>query len=538
MRSLLSLCLVAAALSAAEARAEAPSGARVIRYAIVVGNNAPPDEEIGRLSPLRYADDDAIRYAALFRAYGAEVRLFTVPDEATQRRYPELNGQAEPPNLPSIRAAVSALAERIKRDRAAGHQVVFYFAFSGHGAESQAQEPYLALLGGMLTRQVLYDEILAALPATYAHLFIDACHAGAVVGVRGGDFFAGREESARTASVAPTSLVARPEEALRTRFPSVGVVLASTADQETHEWSAIEGGVFTHELLSALLGAADINGDQRIEYSEVQAFIAAANREIDDVRALPRVLAYPPPINLNVALVSLDALVDSAVLHGRAGKLGHFRIELSNGQRYLDAHLAPEQAVVLALPAHGTAFVRTAGHEAELELRPGKELAIEGLRLVPESKSARGSVDRSLRSGLFASTYDAGYYKGFVDSVGAVGVDFRAAEQLRASAGVSPARVVSIGLLVTAAAATAVSIYTGVQAARAQRAFDDEPLAGPAAEHAQRFQQYSAAAWGTGIGAGLCTALAIWVWPSTSVLSLSGGPAPGQGWSFSLQGDF
>ena len=534
MRSLLGLTMVAGLLaSASVARAE---GARVIRYAIVIGNNAPPEEELGRLASLRYADDDAIRYAALFRSYGAEVKLFTVPDEATQRRYPELNGRAEPPDLPSLRAAVRELAERMKRDRAAGHQVVFYFAFSGHGAESQTQEPFLALLGGMLTRKVLYDEILAELPATYAHLFIDACHAGAVVGVRGGAFFAGREQSATTSSIAPGSLVARPEEALRTRFPSVGVILASSADQETHEWSAIEGGVFTHELLSALLGAADINGDQRIEYSEVQAFISAANREIDDVRALPKVLAYPPPINLNVAVVSLDALVDSAVLHGRAGRLGHFRIELGNGQRYLDAHLAPEQAIVLALPAQGTAFVRTAGHEAELELRPGKELEIEQLRMVPEKKSARGSVDRSLRSGLFASPYDAGYYKGFVDSVGAVGVDFRAGEQLRASAGVSPARVVSVGLLITAAAATAVSIYTGVQAVRAQRAFDDEPLAGPAAEHAQRFQQYSAAAWGTGIGAGVCTALAIWVWPRSSVLAFNA--EPGQGWSWSLRGDF
>ena len=56
------------------------------------------------------------------------------------------------------------------------------------------------------------------------------------------------------------------------------MILATTLGQQAHEWSAIESGVFTHELLSGLLGAADVNADQRIEYTELQAFIAAANR--------------------------------------------------------------------------------------------------------------------------------------------------------------------------------------------------------------------------------------------------------------------
>ena len=46
--------------------------------------------------------------------------------------------------------------------------------------------------------------------------------------------------------------------------------------------------MFTHELLSGMLGAADVNGDLVVEYTEVQAFVAAANRDIKDPRAIPR----------------------------------------------------------------------------------------------------------------------------------------------------------------------------------------------------------------------------------------------------------
>ena len=60
------------------------------------------------------------------------------------------------------------------------------------------------------------------------------------------------------------------------RFPNVGAIMATASDAESHEWDAIEQGVFTHELISALRGAADVNGDGKIEYSEASAFFNAA----------------------------------------------------------------------------------------------------------------------------------------------------------------------------------------------------------------------------------------------------------------------
>src|SRR5204862_1128969 len=92
------------------------------------------------------------------------------------------------------------------------------------------------------------------------------------------------------------------------RHPNIGVILATTLGQESHEWSTIESGVFTHELLSALVGAADVNGDLVVEYTEVQAFVAAANRDIKDPRAIPQIIARPPAANLRVPLIALRSL--------------------------------------------------------------------------------------------------------------------------------------------------------------------------------------------------------------------------------------
>jgi hypothetical protein len=490
-----------------------PAQAKQLSFAIVIGNNAPPEEEVGRLGALHYADDDAVRFYELFRSF-AETELLTVPDAATQRRYPELSGIARPPDLETILASVRRIAARVRQAHEAGDQTIVYLAFSGHGAETKNGEPYLALLHGKLTRRVLYEDILAQLGATYTHVFIDACHAGGVVGVRGGDFF-GREIDARTSSVVPSALLAMPSDLLRRRFPTVGVVLATSVDQEAHEWSAIESGVFSHELLSGLLGAADINGDHRIEYSELQAFISSANREVDDPRAIPLVVAYPPAINHKVAVIDLDVLGQSAALVGKPGGLGHFSIELANGQRYADAHLAPDAPIYLALPDSGVAFLRSGDREAELDLDVKRRIELPGLSFTARRSEARGSIDRSYRNALFASTYDVGYYKGFVDSVGAVGVDFRSNELATAAPGShTVARVASISLLTLAASAAATAIVATVKAEQARSDFEQTDLIAPALALNSRYRTFSAVGWISGIGAGVLAILAWWVWPS------------------------
>src|SRR5262249_19585585 len=146
---------------------------------------------------------------------------------------------------------------------------------------------------------------------------------------------------------------------------TVGVVIAATAGEEAHEWSRFESGVFTHEVISGLLGAADVNRDGQIEYSELAAFIAAANRDLTDPRAAPRVIARPPLRDRSWPLVAVDSLRDAVFLTGDPSAIGHFYLELDNGQRYLDAHLTTAAARI-ALPAHARVFVRTATREATI----------------------------------------------------------------------------------------------------------------------------------------------------------------------------
>ena len=57
-------------------------------YTVAIGNNAPPALD-PTLSALRYADDDAIRYAETLGRLRGKVWLLANLDSGTQRRHPE-----------------------------------------------------------------------------------------------------------------------------------------------------------------------------------------------------------------------------------------------------------------------------------------------------------------------------------------------------------------------------------------------------------------------------------------------------------------
>lgn len=399
----------------------AAADGRTISYSIVIGNNAPPTSGTHEtLQPLRYADDDAVRYYQLFSHVG-ESHLLVVLDTQTQKRYPGLAAITQPPTTENLRRVVDGLIMKMQRDRYRGDHPVLYFAFSGHGAHDEHGEPFLALLDGALTQKTLYDDVLARMPTTFTHVIVDACHAGGVVGVRG-DFFA-HETDAHVVPVTPAEVEPILESTPLARYPNIGVILASTVDQETHEWSVTESGVFTHEVISGLLGAADVNGDGVIEYSELSAFVAAANRDIQDPRAVPHVIARPPAANQNVALLALPSLVGVRRIHGNAGPYGHFHIELANGQRYLDAHLERGD-IVVALPDETIAYVRTDTREAAVPANG--DVTFEQLAFADRDLASRGSIAAAYRDALFATGFGRAYYRGYVDSTGAIGVTFAA----------------------------------------------------------------------------------------------------------------
>ena len=258
------------------------------RVGLVIGNNASPVGEPD-LKALRYADDDALRFRALFVRAAGEVETLAVLDDETARRHPRVDASA--PTKVELMRAVAKLKTVVDDARARGERTSAMIFFSGHGATRKDGEPYLALVGGELTGKELYDDVIAGIGADRSHLIVDACNAGAVVGARG------KFDDARSAAeveLSDAALARLTENRVR---PDVGILIAASAGQKTHEWSRIESGVFSHEVLSALLGPGDVNGDGRVEYSEIQAFVSAANSRIQDPRARPTVIARPPKLD-------------------------------------------------------------------------------------------------------------------------------------------------------------------------------------------------------------------------------------------------
>ena len=150
-------------------------------YTLSIGYNGAPPGSSGDENALRYADDDAAAFYQFARDFSRESRLLTVMDPDTQSRFPAEVAVARAPTLSQLRAEVQALARLLDEDRKRGDESAVLVLYSGHGVRPRGGAPGLTLLDGVLTHDALYDEVLAALPARYVHLFIDACYAEAIV---------------------------------------------------------------------------------------------------------------------------------------------------------------------------------------------------------------------------------------------------------------------------------------------------------------------------------------------------------------------
>lgn len=393
----------------------APPGAPRI-HALIIGNNQPPAPAIevatqggSTLPTLRFADDDAAAFYDLLKEVAEDVHLLTIMDRDTQTLYPRVASLARAPSVKEVRAAVAGIAVQLERDRRDGYPSVLFIFFSGHGSIAEAMSPALALLDGGITQQFLYDEILEHLPADVVHLLVDACHAEAVVRPR--------EAGTTLVPVAPTDAQALLVRSTLARFPHAGAIVAASSNAPAHEWDALRHGVFTHELLSGMRGAADVNHDGRIEYSELYAFLGAANRKVSDPRARLAIVARPPDADRRSVLWDLNRLGNQGVirLNGVPGGAGLVRIEDASGRLLASSHGEPGFAVDLSLPARETLYVRAATREARLEAVPGTTLTFDRLAFSQPGERARGSLEDALERGLFASTYGPAYYNGFID---------------------------------------------------------------------------------------------------------------------------
>lgn len=425
--------------------------AAVQRHALVIANNASDREGT---PPLRFADDDGYRWRETFERLGIDTTLLTVPDADTARLESNRGVKVLPPSVAAVAASLKVVAERIRAQHAAGDTVDVLLVYVGHGQVGTDGRAYLTLTDGQLDQKSLYA-MVDGLGADYVHLIVDACHAGGVVGSRGAD-----------PAVLDELRAALTNEQLKAR-PNVGALFAQSEEGETHEWSRIRAGVFSHAARSGLLGAADVNRDGEIAYSELDAFIASAIRGVKGARGRLKLKTSPPALDANRVLVgpapngpTLKVPADAA--------FSRMAIDDDDGIRLADVNRQQGERVAIALPVRDTYWLRTQSGDARVS---ADQLPGGAFELAQAEVGQRGSAEEGYVRGLFATPFGRDFYEGYQANVDAPDLRF-AAETDGIFSATAPGRFdgawlnvgLSIGVPVSRAPLGAAGVAAGVSA--------------------------------------------------------------------------
>jgi hypothetical protein len=474
-------------------------------------NGLPPGPRGSGVGVLSFADDDALAVHELARTVARRSVVLALPDRATQARYPT-SAEARPPSLAELRRALAELGADIERATRAGDEVAVWFFYSGHGWLDDDGRANLTLADGALSQDMLYNEVLPALPGRTVHLMIDACHAEALIRPR--------DVTAETVEVSAAEVASASLRSRLAQLPNVGAIMASASNTQAHEWDDYQTGVFTHELLSGLRGGADVNGDGRVEYSEMAAFLAAANREVTDPRARLTTLVVAPKLYPRVAIVDTRAARNIARLQGRAHDLGHFQIDDQRGNRLLDLRVESGFAVDIVVPAAEPILLSNESGEARILTSADSPTNLEEVTLEKGQVRPRNAVAESMRRGLFAAEFGPSYYGGFVDSADKqmVPVDLSPAE-VRVEAkhpSLTGRRTAAWSAFAVAGASTVAAGIFAVLAARAHSDFDNTELERPSIAARERYERWGVAAISAAAVGVLSGALGYWLWTRDS----------------------
>tara|TARA_B100000674_G_C37917648_1_gene951740 strand:+ start:410 stop:1954 length:1545 start_codon:yes stop_codon:yes gene_type:complete len=381
---ILAFALVGLSLTAGE------SLAKERRFAMVVGYN---DSDDANLKKLRYADDDALRNARLLDHVTDKLILLTQLDKESQRLFgPQSMGS---PTRANIIAGLKKLRAAMDDARAAGDQPILYFAYSGHGNYDAEGRGYIHLADGRFTTRDLYFHLFEPAKTDPIILMVDACNAALLVNSRG---------------VVTRRRVTSEKKLNLENYPNVGVVLASSTVGETHEWGRYLAGVFSHEVRSGLLGPADLNGDEKVTFIELAAFIAAANDRVANPTVRVKAYIRPPLSHPNLALIDIGQGTFPAKLRIQRSFKGKAHVVDSDLIRYADFHKGPSQEFTLAL-TNKDSFVLVQG-EDEFVIPKGTQGTVEVGNLQRRKRtvlSARGAGSDYFERTLFHRKYDAGY---------------------------------------------------------------------------------------------------------------------------------
>ena len=389
------------ALAALSAAAAAPAPARST-YAIIIANNQPRPGAEG-LAPLRYADDDGARFYELFELFARRVVLHSVLDDESQDLHPDVARVARPPTRREVTRSLKQLFDDIEADRANGRRTELFFVFVGHGSALESGEGVMHFLDGGFSRSDLFQQVVSRSPADTNHVLVDACNAFLFVAGRG-------DKKGASIDRAVDQYLAR--ETMQ-RHPNTGFLLSTSASTEVHEWSGFRAGVFSHEVRSALIGGADVNGDGAVTYDEVRAFINAANGRVTDPRAKLDPWVAPPAIRRATPIVERNrAPANSATIHVPGALAGRWSIEDSRGVRLADVNVAPDGPVTLLLSSKRDHVLRGARVEIPVPSTVAFELDARRLPRTAPNVATRGVQD-AFRQGLFALPFGRAFYDGF-----------------------------------------------------------------------------------------------------------------------------
>jgi hypothetical protein len=492
------LCALGAIASSRAARAlpaESPAPpVRTATFALIIGANDSVDHE---LKPLLYADDDAARYYLLFRSLGARTVLLTRPDDNTRRVLPSAVAFAALPRRRALNEAVATLANEVRSARAIGIHTAFYFLFAGHGNAHEGQA-YLTLEDYRLTGDELDRAVLREVGAAESHVIVDACYSYYLAYQRGPG---GRARMVRGFSASAGGL-----------SPEVGLLLSTSSGRESHEWDGFQAGVFSHEVRSGLHGAADLDGDGRISYREIAAFVVRANAAIPNDRLRPDVFARPP--HGSTRLLDLRPGLDRSVVVDPEAKAGHYLLEDRAGNRLVEFHSAPNKQVRLIRSSEDTMFLRhvPTGHEHELASTAG-QVHIARLLSKPAPVRSRGAAHHAF-SLIFSLAFDEGAL-----------AHYRLPDpELASSAADQPPpvpvwrRALAVSAVVGSAAAGVTSGALVLSSRRAAREAADATQRRAGELNQQVESRRRQALWfGAASVVSAAGALALWLWPTAPV---------------------
>jgi hypothetical protein len=336
-----------------------------LSVAVVVGSNHSPSST---QQDLRYGDDDAVQNARTMAMLGVDTMLLVSPDAETRELFPSTKPQG-PATQAALHVAFDAAKARIAAAHAQGRHTELYFLFAGHGDTADGR-PFLQLDDGKLWREDL-AELLRAASADENHMLVDACYAAAFVSDRG----PGGQREGLPAGFSRARAV----------WPArTGFLTARSSGGQTHEWAEYQSGVFSHELRSGLVGAADVNLDGKVTYREIAAFVRRANEAIPNHRYRPEVSTVAPGGDLDAALAVLPA--GPIVLEMDVQPAGRAFVESETGIRLVDLHPAAGVNVQVRLPTDlGSLFV-------EQEATPNVSSSLREFRLQPRAGHVRMST--------------------------------------------------------------------------------------------------------------------------------------------------